>query len=377
MLFFVVLLLVENPLLWVFFIAAATLFFLIRRAMQIADYAYVSSRVRVMHGKMLGPEKISELYDANNINEVISSFEGTSYEQYVAGKTDLLKIEKALSLNLANDYRTIVRSCPKKAEPFFKLLCARYDLENIRIIIASKETRSAAIEFYPGLLSEAFLQKVNEAESITEIIELLKATSYREFAESLPLDTSAISLQKEIDRYIFEKAIGRKRILEAARKAGIMQDFQYLDKIYGTQADLTNLKIVLRCLRDGIKGDKLRPLVIKNGYYIVGARLEAIIEAQDINAVLSAIDGTPYHNILAEKLRNFDAKNSLSQIEKSLDDFWIQLIKSYYLRQPFGLTPIACYLALKETEILNIRAILNSIRLGLPKDKICEVALGV
>lgn len=377
LLLFGVLLIVDRPLFWVFLAAIATLIFLIKRALPIASYAYVSSRVRVMHGKMLGSEKLNELSDANSINEVVSSFEGTSYEPYVAGKNDISKIEKALSLNLANDYRTIVRSCPRKAEPFFKLLCARYDLENVRAIVSAKETGSTEVEFYPGILSEAFLQKMNEAESIQEIIELLKATPYRGFAESLPADVSAIEFQKALDRYIFEKALGRKKVFEAVKKAGIMQDQQYLVKIYGMQADIMNLKIALRCLRDNISHEKLNSLLLKNGYFIGDKQLEMLSDVRDIGTILSAVEGTPYHDVLSEKLRNFSAKGSLNQIEKALDDFWLQSVKSYYLKQPFGLTPIACYLALKEAEILNIRAILNSIRLGLPKDKVGEVVLGV
>ncbi|MEM4598390.1 MAG: V-type ATPase subunit [Candidatus Diapherotrites archaeon] len=377
LLLFGVLLIVDRPLFWVFLAAIATLIFLIKRALPIASYAYVSSRVRVMHGKMLGSEKINELSDAKSINEVVSSFEGTSYEPYVAGKNDIAKIEKALSLNLANDYRTIVRSCPRKAEPFFKLLCARYDLENVRAIVSAKETGSTEVEFYPGILSEAFLQKMNEAESIQEIIEMLKATPYREFAESLPADVSAIEFQKALDRYIFEKALGRKKVYEVVKKAGITQDQQYLVKIYGMQADIMNLKIALRCLRDNISHEKLNSLLLKNGYFIGDKHLELLSDVRDIGTMLSAIEGTPYHDLLSEKLRNFNTKGSLNQIEKALDDLWLQSVKSYYLKQPFGLTPIACYLALKEAEILNIRAILNSIRIGLPKDKVGEVVLGV
>ncbi|MFH1234689.1 MAG: V-type ATPase subunit [Candidatus Diapherotrites archaeon] len=370
-------LLIDNVVLIAILAGVFALLFMIIKVMPIAHYSYPSSRVRVMRGRMLGSEKIRELAESMDFKDVIGSFEGTGYEAFVAGKTELSEIEKSLALNLAQDYRAIVGMCPKHAAPFFKMVSSRYDTENIKAIVAAKQAGGTASDFYPGPLSEAFLQKLNDAGGIAEMIELLKATNYKEAVESLPQEVSPIEFQKALDRHVFENLLRKRKIDEAARTAGIMQDSQYLGKIYGMQVDLLNLKIILRCLKDDIVPEKTKAMLLKNGYFISEKKAEALAESSDIGAALGGLEGTPYQAVLSEKMRDFEKSGSLWHIEKALDEFWAGKVKAYSIRQPFGLTPIACYLALKETEISNLRAILNGIRLGLPKEQIREMAIGV
>ncbi|MEM4662814.1 MAG: V-type ATPase subunit, partial [Candidatus Diapherotrites archaeon] len=162
-----------------------------------------------------------------------------------------------------------------------------------------------------------------------------------------------------------------------ARAAGLMHDHKYLSKLYGIQADILNLKIIFRCYRDKIGSEQARSFILKNGYYLTDEKISQLLDAADISSLISALDGTPYQEILSEKLRSFDRTGSLNLVEIALDEFWASNVKSYYLQQPFGLTPIACYLSLKEIEITNIRAILNCIKLGLPKEKIRELLVGL
>ncbi|MEM0360562.1 MAG: V-type ATPase subunit [Candidatus Diapherotrites archaeon] len=369
-------LLVDSILLAAILAGGFALMFLIIKAMPIAQYSYPSSRVRVMKGKMLGREKIRELVESMDLRDVIGSFEGTGYETFIAGKTGIEEIEKSLALSLAHDYKAIIGMCPRKATQFFKIVSAKYDVENIKAIIAAKETEQTIQEFYPGPLSEAFLQKLSEANSMQEIIELLKATSYREAVESLPQNPTPREIQQALDKHLLESILRKAKIDETARNAGIMQDSQYLGKIYGMQADILKIKIVLRCIKDKLGTEKTKTLLFKNGYFIQEKKTEALAEAVDINSAISALEGTPYHAILSEKAKELE-KGSLFQAEKALDEFWAQEINAYSLRQPFGLTPIACYLALKEREILNLKTILNGIRLGLPKEQIMEIAIAV
>lgn len=353
-----------------------TLFFMIIRVMPIARYSYPSARIRVMKGKMLGEEKLRELIESMDYKDVIGSFEGTGYEQFVAGKKELREIENSLALNLAHDYKAIVSMTPRRAEVFFKMVSARYDISNIKNIMAAKETQDTITEFLPGPLSETFLHKLNEAGTLAETIELLKATDYREVAEAMPPNLPSRGYQKILDKYVFENLLKKRKIDEVARSAGVMQDSQHLTKIYGMQVDIQNLKILFRCIRDRLGAEKTRELLIRNGYFVSEKKAEALAESGDIATAVNGLESTPYHEVLSEALRDYEKQGSLLVLEQALNEFYIDRIKSLYLAQPFGLTPIACYLALKETEITNLRAILNGIREGLPKEQIKQIVVG-
>jgi len=365
---------------WYIFLAilmgGLALFFMIVRVMPIARYSYPSARIRVMKGKMLGEDKLHELVESMDYKDVIGSFEGTGYEQFVAGKKELKEVEKSLSLNLAHDYKTIVSMSPRKAEVFFKMASARYDIENIKNIMAAKETGDSVTEFMPGPLSETFLQKLNESSTLAEVIELMKATDYKDVAESLPADLPSREYQKILDKYVFENLLKKRKVDEAARTAGVMQDSQFLFKIYGMQVDILNLKILFRCIRDRLGAEKTKPLLIKNGHFIPEKKAEALAESNDVSTAVNALEGTPYYAVLGECLREFEKEGSLLSLEQALNEYYIERIKSLYLQQPFGLTPIACYLALKETEIANLKAILNGIREELPKEQIKRIVVG-
>jgi|GEM_PF-145333 len=358
-------------------IAALVLLFMILKVMPIAAYAYPSARVRVMKGKMLGDNKLRELIESMDYRDIIGSFEGTTYERFVAGKKELAEIERGLALNLAHDYKAIRSMSPKKAEPFFRMLSARYDIENIKAIMASKETGLAVSEFFPGPLSESFLQKLIEASSLDETIELLKATDYKEIAESLEPNSSLKEYQRALDKFVYEELLKKRRIEEAARTAGVMQDSQFLKKVYGMRVDIMNLKMALRGVKSKLGLEKTKALMVKNGYFLTEKKLEAIAEASDVESAVNTLDGTPYFTAVSDSARESEKLGSLHPLEKALDEYYLDKIRSFYLQQPFGLTPIACYLALKEAEISNLRAILNGVKEGLPKEQIKSLVVGL
>ena len=101
-----------------------------------------------------------------------------------------------------------------------------------------------------------------------------------------------------------------------------------------------------------------------------------MVESSDIPGAINALDGTPYFEALNEASRDFKKEEGLYRIEKSLDSFYAGTVKSAYLQQPFGLTPIGCYLLMKENEISTLKAILNGIEEGIPKEKIKELFIG-
>ncbi len=348
-----------------------------RQVMPIASYAYSAARIRVMSGKMVRENKIRELIEAMNYKDVIASFEGSTYEEFVSGKKELKEIERSLALNLATDYKKIVSMSPNKATPFFKMVSARYDIENIKRIIAAKETGGEVGWLYPAPLSESFMRKLRDAGSVSEVIELLKATRYREFVQGAPANASAVEYEKMLDKYLYEKLMNKRKIMEFVRNASILGDERNLKKIYGMQVDLLNIKIALRCIHEGLSPEKTKELMVKNNFSLTEKKAEMLAESRDIASAISNLEGTPYYELLTDASRNYAKDKKLYPIEKAIDEYYLVKVRNMFIQQPFGLTLIASYLVLKEYEIRNLKTILNGIAEGIPKEEIKKLAIGV
>jgi len=56
---------------------------------------------------------------------------------------------------------------------------------------------------------------------------------------------------------------------------------------------------------------------------------EALFSAEDLNAILDILEGTPYYDILKKEAPQFKEKNSLFQLETALDKYYYDLIFSH------------------------------------------------
>lgn len=357
-------------------IALIFVFYFARKSLAIASFAYAGTRVRVMSGRMLRQNKLKELAESYSVSDVIAAFEGSAYEQYVAGKESIEEIEQALSINLADDYKKVMEMSPRKAKPLFAFMDSRYDIENIKRILASKITKEPVSYLFPSQMSQAFLQRLNEAESVEETLELLKMTPYGKVLEYVSSDANISTIERALDKYLYEKLLNAGAIESIAKKAGIMNDPVYLKELFGIQADIINIKTVLRCIAEAIPEKDVKRLLVGKGFYLNETMLETLAEASDLQSAINALQGTPYYAIMNDALRAYQSEKSLYIFEKALAEYYVGRINSISLKQPFGLTPLVCYLLLKEHEIKCIGMILNCVKEGLPKEKIKELFIG-
>jgi len=350
--------------------------YFVKQGIDLGAFAYTTTRVRAMSGRMLKQNKLKELADSYSASDIIAAFEGSAYEHYVAGKSDLKSIEQGLALSLAEDYHKIRRISPKKAKPLFDFLSARYDLENIRNIVASKISGEPIKMLMPSTISEALLQKLIEAETIEEMFELLKETRYKELIGWLSESKDIKSFERSVERYVREELYRKNDIKNIAKKCGIMNDASNLREIFGIQNDILNIKIALRFIREGFADTNLQKFFVKGNFYLSSENLAALSEAKDIQSAISALQGTPYHQIMNDAHRVYLQEKSLYVFECALDSFYAKVVRSISFRQPFGLTPIVCYLLQKEQEVKTISMIMNCIEAGLPKEKIMNMFIG-
>jgi V/A-type H+-transporting ATPase subunit C len=344
----------------------------IRPLLDLFPYAYPNARVRARVGRLFSEKQLSEILESDNLDEVQNYLRGfPEYAQYV----DKYPLEKALDAQLADTYDLVARIAPGDIKPVFRALLKKWDIRNIKSVITAKEvglnsekTMELLIPF--GDLKDD-LGRLSEVNSVTDIITALEGTDYAPILEdALPAYQNTqmvLPLEAALDKYYLEN------LLRAS--ANPADDNSSLVHTYiGSQVDVTNLKIILRAKVDGLKYDDISPYMISNGYQIRDWKLKDLMEAEDVSAVVSAMEGTDYAPILSEALNGYTQTGSIASFEKDLDAYLTKMARNFAVKKPFGAGPMIGFLNRKENEVRNLKVIARGKReLNFPAARIKEM----
>lgn len=336
-------------------IGAIVVIVTIRPLLEMFPYAYPNARVRARVGRLFSEKQITEIIESDNVDEVQNYLRGfPEYAKYV----DQYPLEKALDAQLAETYDLVARIAPGDIRDVFRALLKKWDIRNIKSLITAKEvgldsekTMELIIPF--GDLKED-LGRLSEVNTITDIITGLEGTDYAQILEdALPAYESSqmvLPLEAALDKYYLEN------LLKASSNPA--DDNSSLIHTYiGSQVDVTNLKIILRAKVDGLKYDDISPYMISNGYQIRDWKLKDLMEAEDVAAVVSSMEGTDYSPILSEALNKYNQTGSIAAFEKDLDAYLTKMARNFAVKKPFGAGPMIGFLNRKENEVRNLKVI--------------------
>ena len=354
-----------------FIIGAIVVIATIRPVLDYFPYAYPNARVRARKGRILNEKQLSEIIEADNLDEVKNYLRGLpEYAKYV----DQYPLEKALDTQLAETYDMLAGMAPGDTKPVFKVLLQRWDIRNIKSIIAAKEaglsreeTENLIVPF--GELQDS-LDKLIDTKNISEIINSLEGTKYARVLDdamsSYEKTGMILPLEAALDKYFLENLL-----VAAANPAD--ESTRVLHSFIGTQIDITSLSIILRAKAEGLNYDDIEPYIISNGYQLREWKLKDLMDAEDVNGVINSLEGTDYSKI-SEALPEYAKTGSVASLEAALDEQVRQTAKTSALKIPFGIGPIIGFLNKKEKEIRNLKVITRAKReAGFPNSKIKEL----
>jgi V/A-type H+-transporting ATPase subunit C len=346
----------------------------IRPVLDNFPYAYPNARVRARMGRLLSEKQLSEIIEADTIEEVKNYLRGLpEYAKYV----DKYPLEKALNTELAETYDTLAKITPGGIRPIFKALLQKWDVNNIKSLIiakdaglSKKETADLLVPF--GELSE-LMDKLLDAKNITDIINGLEGTPYARVLDdalSAYQDTGMIlPLEASLDRYFMENLI-------TAASNPAEESTRILHSYIGAQVDAANLSIILRSKVEGLKYEDIKEYIIPKGYGIREWKLKDLMEAEDVGGVISSLEGTEYAQILADSMVEYTKTGSIAPFEAALDRQIRKIARALSMKIPFGVGPIIGYLNRKDKEIRNLKVIVRAKReVGFPNSKIKEMLI--
>ncbi|MBF4469110.1 MAG: V-type ATP synthase subunit C [Methanobrevibacter arboriphilus] len=331
-----------------------------RPVLDIYPYLQPNARVRARKGRLFNEKQLSEIIEADNIEEVTNYLRGfKDYADYV----DKYPIEKALDVQLAESYNLISRIAPNSVKDTFSLLAKKVDISNIKSLIAAKEmglSREETLNFLipVGNHYETF-EQLADVKTVSDVINGLDGTEYATLLEdALPAYNESkmvLPLESALDKYFLESILSKSAVATD-------NNSRLLHEFIGTQVDVANLKLIIRAKNDNLSFDEAGSFLIKSGYQIREWKMKDLLESDSVSDIVGRLEGTDYHEVLSESLPEYNEKNSLEVLEKALDNFVYQTAKSLSIQNTLGVGPIISYLTKKENEIKNLKLILRAKR---------------
>jgi len=342
------------------------------------EIEYVNARIRGMKSRLFIRKDFIALMAKPDLDAVVAELEKSPYEKDIeqasVNFSGIRCIEEALRRNLTRTYRLILALVHgERFEPCVTHFLNRWDVHNIKTILRGKHIHSSNEEIQEclmpaGELDEVTLREMTRREDIRAVIDLLAmwgsaysrplSQAYSEYLQERDLKV----LEHELDRFYFEHA------LESVEKRGY--EYRLVRDVLSCEIDITNLKTVLKILRERPLLDEPRRLLLEGGRDLLLEDLLKLMDASSIDDAIFSLERTPYRflsHLVAE-----GGPFSLSTIEKQLDNYLtrqgIDALKGDPLSAaiPFG------YIWAKLNETKNIRVIARCKTAGLAGEDLME-----
>ena len=323
-----------------------------RPILDVYPYLHPNARVRARKGRLFDEKQISELVEANNVEEITNYLRGSpDYAEYLDNYT----LEKALDIQLGETYDLVSRMAPKEIQSSFKVMAKKSDIANIKSLLTAKEaglSQEATEELLvpTGSLYED-LQRLTDVDTVTDVVAGLDGTEYAPILEEVLPEYEktgmVLPLESALDKYYLDKLLASSEILYA---------------YVGNQVDVANIKLILRAKVDGLDYDAISPYMIDSGYQLREWKLKDLMEAEDVTGVISSLEGTKYSEVLTDVLPEYNETGSVALFEQALDKFLVDSAKSYSMKKPLGIGPIIGFLSQKEVEVKNLKVIARAKR---------------
>jgi V/A-type H+-transporting ATPase subunit C len=328
------------------------------------EYDYVNARIKGMKSRLLAPPVFETLLLKPDVESIIAELENTPYKQEIEKATvqysGIKCIEVALRKDFTNAFRKILDFMKGgKSETYINILLSRWDIQNIKTILRGKNIHMTSAEIVEclvpaGQLDDTTLIELIKQPDVKAVIDLL-ATWGIEYAKPLTRNFKEYSDKRDLS--ILEYAIDKFYYENALEKLGedSYDDRIILDMIT-TEIDVTNIKNVLKMIRDKIEIEEAEGLLINDGAQLNMERLLAMIRTGTLEGAIKVLDATPY-KFLSELPTDVFKTEKVSVFEKELEKYLIKRGISRFLGDPLSIAVAVGYVWAKYNEITNIRII--------------------
>lgn len=330
------------------------------------SFAQAVVETRGMEKKLIHMETLNAVLAKQDLAKLEAALQAGGYHWIEKGVLRRDNYDDLLRLEMESFAAEVVALSPDKA--VMDVLFLEYDLYNIKALL---------LRYDPMVFFDSHLIRIPpEREARYRLIaggeEAQPDCPYEQLyvrAMQLQADQGPKAVQEMLDKAYFE------RLLSIARNAGVPLCTAYVQ----AKVDFYNILSVLRLRRivkaGGQPVDAQSVQARLDSLHIPGGSVawEKIREMyrMPVEEMLLLLDGTAYRRYLLEGVSAFDYSQELSLLEKRMDDYITGIMRE---KRHTALGPEALlgYLHGRRIELMNVRLILTSILLGVPKHTVSE-----
>ena len=333
---------------------------------------YVTARVRSRRAALFSDDDYRKLVRMGPA-EIARFMEESEYEREInalgARHSGVDLIEYALNRNLAKHFNDLLAWADGRLYDLIARYLRKFDAWNVKTVLrgiysgADREDVETDL-IRAGELDERLLDRLLDAGSIEEVIDLLDRTMFadplREAFDDYEANGVLVPLENAVDRTFYEQLLEELVVGEAT---------QTYREFLEAEIDFRNARNALRLARSGADVDPAE-------YFIEGGRLFSAGElnalASNVDELVAAIRESTYGDDLDEALTEFEEADSLISFERALDAALLEYSDKLGFVHPLSVAPVISYILAKEREVDNIRAIARGREAGLSEEEIEE-----
>lgn len=329
-------------------------------------YSAIATKIRAMESRLLKKEDYRRLAEMASVPQAVAYLKKIpAYSALFGGRDENQlhrgEIEKLLVGTLYYDFLKIYRFCDRSQKSVLKLYFSKFEIAVLKRAFRrafnhgdrtaeEKELRSIIQRF-----TDIPLDKLSEAETVPEILEVLKDTPYYRVLQKLEKaeQVSLFDYEMTLDLYYFSMIWKQKDKLLKGR------DLELLTRSLGSKIDLLNMMWIYRAKKYyQLTEASIYALLIPINYRLHDSDIRDMVTAADDREMEAAARKTYY------------GKRFLELDGKKLEIMYNQFIRKIYgeekRRNPYSMAVITSYLFDKELELDRLTTVLEGVRYGMP-----------
>ncbi|MFR7873500.1 V-type ATP synthase subunit C [Peptoniphilus sp. HMSC062D09] len=314
-----------------------------------------STRLRVMEKELLKSENFIRASETETLEDALRSLSDTVYNKYINKISSPTEYEYILKEELTSFYDELFDISPSKIP--IRLITLKYFYHNLKVIIKEDIGKKDLKDLYMNIgdfdLKEYrdALVKGNKRNKNIELIQRVEEL-YEEKKDPQLIDIY-------LDNAYFTE------LLELAEESQVDLFIEYAKNLI----DFTNIRTLLRAKKQEKDVEFLRQIIIEGG----NVRKETYLDLlnRELSSDTDVFKKLEIYKYIKEALDSFKERGNLSDFEREMDNYFIDLIKDVkYIT--YGPEVIFANVLAKEMEIKNLRIILVSKLNGLDSEFIRE-----
>ena len=314
-----------------------------------------STRLRVMEKELLKSENFIRASETETLEDALRSLSDTVYNKYINKISSPTEYEYILKEELTRFYDELFDISPSKIP--LRLITLKYFYHNLKVLIKEDIGKKDLKDLYMNI-GDFDLKEYRDA--------LVKGSKKNKYFELIQRVEEIYEEKKDpqlIDIYLDNAYF--TELLELAEESQVDLFIEYAKNLI----DFTNIRTLLRAKKQEKDVEFLRQIIIEGG----NVRKETYLDLlnRELSSDTDVFKKLEIYKYIKEALDSFKERGNLSDFEREMDNYFIDLIKDVkYIT--YGPEVIFANVLAKEMEIKNLRIILVSKLNGLDSEFIRE-----